>query len=322
MTRPKVSVCIPVYNMEKYLEECLDSLVNQTLKDIEIICVDDGSTDKSPVILERYAKKYKNIKVIHQKNMGLGPTRDKGVVNARGEFIGFVDADDKVDEDMYETLYTLATKNDAKVAFCNVELFPHSIKTDKRVWYNPFQGRVDGEFLYKNGNPCNKIFHRDLFNKTKMRFKKNDGLCILLIIYAGKKIVTIDKKMYKYRVGHSSMSSHYDILGFLNNTETLREIKDEVISSGSIGNDMKETLSFLIIESLIQTMAVSVIFNDKKIYQKVRDDFKKCYYKNKYLGVLKREYGCKKYFAMIHILPNNFALSRFLICNVLGGNIK
>ena len=87
---PKVSVIIPVYNVEKYLRECLDSVINQTLKDIEIICVDDGSTDSSGKILDEYAQKDKRIKVIHQENQGLGAAHNVGIDLAKGEYIGFV----------------------------------------------------------------------------------------------------------------------------------------------------------------------------------------------------------------------------------------
>ena len=324
MAKPKVSICVPVYNTEKYIAECLESLVKQTLKEIEIICVDDGSTDDSPEILDEYSRRYKNVKVIHQKNKGLGKTRDEGVKNASGEFIGFVDADDKVDLEMYEKLYNLATKNDAKVAFCNVELFPNNVKTDKKPWYNPFNGYVDGDFLYRNTNPCNKIFHHNLFNMAKMKFEKNDTLCTLLMIYADTKMVSSDEKMYKYRVGHSSMSTSYNINGFVDTTEMLKKVKNEVKASKFMNDDLDEYLSFLIIDSLIKTMTVSVLLNNKKTYIDARDEFKVYNYKgNGYVNkILKREYGRKKFFAMMYVLPKNYFISKFLICNVLGGHVR
>lgn len=95
MNRPKISVIVPVYNVEKYLDECLDSITSQTLRDIEIICVDDGSTDSSPEILERHAKKDGRIKTTRQENQGLGYTRGDGLRIASGEYILFCDSDDK-----------------------------------------------------------------------------------------------------------------------------------------------------------------------------------------------------------------------------------
>ena len=99
----KVSIIVPTYNVENYLVECLESIVNQTLKDIEIICIDDGSTDNSGKILDEYAQKDSRIKVIHKENAGYGKAMNLGLDNATGEYIGFVDSDDFVGEDTYKT---------------------------------------------------------------------------------------------------------------------------------------------------------------------------------------------------------------------------
>ena len=108
----KVSIIIPVYNNGKYLRTCLDSLVNQTLKDIEIIAVDDNSSDNSLLILMEYAKKYHNIRVYHnRKNLGQGATRNIGLEYAKGEYIGFVDSDDYVRYNMYEDMYKAVLNN-------------------------------------------------------------------------------------------------------------------------------------------------------------------------------------------------------------------
>lgn len=101
----KISVIIPVYNAEKYLRCCLDSVTGQTLRDIEIICVDDGSTDQSSQIIETYAKKDDRIKVIHKENGGLVLARKAGVTEASGAYVGYVDSDDWIEPDMYENLY-------------------------------------------------------------------------------------------------------------------------------------------------------------------------------------------------------------------------
>lgn len=109
---PRVSVIIPVYNVEKYLRECLDSVVNQTLKDIEVICIDDGSTDSSMEILKGYAAKDKRIKIIKQKNKGAGAARNKGLKSAKGEYIHFLDSDDWIEIDAYEKLYNIIKDRD------------------------------------------------------------------------------------------------------------------------------------------------------------------------------------------------------------------
>src|SRR5574344_1424030 len=112
MENPKVSIIVPIYNVEKYLDRCMESLLNQTLKDIEIIMVDDGSPDNCPKMCDEYAKRDKRVKVIHKKNGGLGYARNSGLDIATGEYVAFVDSDDYVDVNMYETLYNFAKDND------------------------------------------------------------------------------------------------------------------------------------------------------------------------------------------------------------------
>lgn len=109
----KVSIIIPIYKVEKYLSRCLDSVVNQTLEDIEIVLVDDGSPDSCPEICDRYAKKDSRIKVIHKKNEGLGYARNSGMLIATGEYIAFLDSDDYVSKDMYEKVYSELKSTDA-----------------------------------------------------------------------------------------------------------------------------------------------------------------------------------------------------------------
>ena len=112
----KVSIIVPVYNVEKYLRKCLDSLINQTLKDIEIICINDGSTDKSLEILEEYKNRDSRIILLNQENSGQSIARNNGIKKATGEYLGFVDPDDWLDLDYYEKLYNAASTNDTDIA--------------------------------------------------------------------------------------------------------------------------------------------------------------------------------------------------------------
>lgn len=115
---PKVSIIVPIYNVEKYLDRCMQSLINQTLEDIEIIMVNDGSPDKCPEMCDNYAKKDSRIKVIHKQNAGLGYARNSGLKIALGEYIAFVDSDDYIDLNMYETLYQYASLKNLDVIYC------------------------------------------------------------------------------------------------------------------------------------------------------------------------------------------------------------
>ena len=112
----KISVIVPVYNVEKYLEKCLDSLVNQTLKDIEIIIVNDGSLDNSQEIIDKYAKKHKTIKSYIKENGGLSDARNYGIKQASGKYISFIDSDDYVKENMYELMYNKLEEKNLKVS--------------------------------------------------------------------------------------------------------------------------------------------------------------------------------------------------------------
>ena len=112
---PKVSILIPIYNVEKYLRQCLESVVNQTLEDIEIICINDGSTDSSPEIIREFASRDSRIKVIDKQNTGYGHSMNQGLKAATGEYIGIVESDDFVELNMFESLYITAKNNGAEV---------------------------------------------------------------------------------------------------------------------------------------------------------------------------------------------------------------
>lgn len=129
--QPKVSIIVPIYNVEKYLDRCIQSLINQTLKEIEIVLVDDGSPDNCPQMCDEYAKKDSRIKVIHKKNAGLGYARNSGMEIMTGEYVAFVDSDDFVDVKMYEVLYESAKQNDCDAVFCGFRT-----ETSKGIWVN------------------------------------------------------------------------------------------------------------------------------------------------------------------------------------------
>lgn len=130
---PKVSILVPIYNNEVYLHECIDSIINQTLKDIEIILLDDGSTDNSPQICDEYAKKDNRIKVVHKENTGYGHTMNLGIEMATGEYIGIVESDDYVELDMFESLYNATVQNNQKIDI---------VKSNHTVFYGDKNNRT------------------------------------------------------------------------------------------------------------------------------------------------------------------------------------
>lgn len=142
MKYPKVSIILPIYNVEKYLDRCMDSLLNQTLKDIEIIMVDDGSPDNCPQMCDEYAKKDSRVKVVHKKNGGLGFARNSGLDIANGEYVAFVDSDDYVGLDMYKTLYDRAEVDKCDAVFCG---FRTEVRQNK--WM--YSDEVDADKLWR-----------------------------------------------------------------------------------------------------------------------------------------------------------------------------
>lgn len=183
----KVSVIIPVYNTEDYLKECIESLVNQTLREIEILIVNDGSTDSSLEIMKEFKKKYPNIiKIFDKVNGGQASARNYALPFAQGEYLGFVDSDDWVDSTMYEEMYEKAEKEDADIVICDmVDHFP-----DRTVCYP--SSRFENKFKV-TPSACNKLFKRSLvkedvfpvglwyedFEFTTMQLMKTDCISVI-----------------------------------------------------------------------------------------------------------------------------------------------
>ena len=175
--KPLVSVIIPVYNTEKYLKECLDSVISQTLKDIEIICINDGSTDNSVDILKEYAKNDIRIKIVNQQNGGRSVARNSGLQVACGKYIMFCDSDDQYKQNMCETLYNLIKKNKTDIACCEIAVnyeCDHNLQeSDKDYYALKFEGKKEcttGDLLKIDGSVCNKIFSKKIIDKFNIKF--------------------------------------------------------------------------------------------------------------------------------------------------------
>jgi glycosyltransferase involved in cell wall biosynthesis len=238
----KISIIVPVYNVEAYLRRCLDSLVNQTLKDIEIIIVNDGSKDNSQSIIDEYAKKDERIKALIKKNGGLSDARNFGMKYAKGEYLAFVDSDDYVDLDMYENMYNKSLTDKADIVECDF------------IWEYPQKNKIDKSKIDKNMIistrvvAWNKIYRRNLIANNKIDFpiglRYEDVLfCYKLLPYV-KSIAYVDKPFYHY-----------------------------IQRPGSIANTQNEKVRdiYKILELVIQ------YYKDKKIYEKYHDQLEFIY---------------------------------------------
>ncbi|MGF0069765.1 FkbM family methyltransferase [Candidatus Spyradosoma sp. SGI.093] len=212
---PFVSVVIPVYNVEKYLRQCLDSVVNQTLKEIEIICVDDGSTDSSSRILEEYAAKDSRIKVIEQVNAGAAKARDAGIQFSRGKYIGFVDADDYIDSDFYEKLFGAAVKNGLAIAKADLKRVLNGVVEETTWSANSFIEKKQGElplFARFHYQFTSAIYDSDLLKKNKICFADEkflvgeDVLFLLKVCQKEESVVLVPDVFYYYVKNESSVT--------------------------------------------------------------------------------------------------------------------
>ena len=174
---PKVSIVVPVYNVEKYLRRCLDTLVSQTLEDIEIICVNDGSTDSSLQILEEYAKKDNRVVIVTQVNGGLSDARNTGLAYVTGEFIGFVDSDDYIEEKFYEKLYNAAKSENAEIACCGIirenrRKLKELVKFEDQVVCRDINKKFSMLKVPEHCYVWNKIYKTDKLKELDLKFKK------------------------------------------------------------------------------------------------------------------------------------------------------
>ncbi len=237
MSTPKVSVIVPVYNTEKYLKECIDSIKNQTLEEIEIIIVDDGSKQECANFCDELAKNDGRIRVVHKQNQGPGLARNAGIEIANGEYVGFIDSDDYIDSKMYESLYCAAKRNQADLVMSGVSFVGGNTfsKSGDFVEKNYF----DKETVFENEelktlilgvvgalpseaddsrygvSVCKNIFRRVLLSDKKIEFlserkiMSEDTLFMVDYIKQSKKAVGIQGAFYCYRRNDESFSKSY-----------------------------------------------------------------------------------------------------------------
>ncbi len=216
-TKDLISVIVPVYNVEKYLPQCIDSILNQTEKNLEIILVDDGSLDNSGKICDEFSKKDDRIIVIHKKNNGLSSARNAGLEIARGNYIGFVDSDDWLDKTMYEVLLKLLKENNSDISCCDFfktansnDSIPH-IDNEIINSYN----NIESLNNFYNGLytqtvvAWNKLYKRELFKDISYpvgKIHEDEGTTYKLY-YKANKITYTNRPLYYYRITPNSITT-------------------------------------------------------------------------------------------------------------------
>ncbi|MDQ0253157.1 glycosyltransferase EpsH [Evansella vedderi] len=236
--KPKISIVVPIYNVDEYLSRCLDSLLSQTIEDIEVITINDGSTDNSLEILEQYAKKDSRIIIIDKENGGVSSARNAGLKIAVGDYIGFVDPDDWVNQEMYRSMYDIAMKDKADIVMCSYirEFGSHSkvknFPLPKKVIFQeedvrfkllrrlvgPIKDEVaKPELLDAWGTVWSKLYRRELIMDNQVTFTdlseigtNEDSLFNVEVIYYAKSFVFINEHYYHYwRANDASVTTGY-----------------------------------------------------------------------------------------------------------------
>ncbi|MEG0176123.1 glycosyltransferase [Anaerorhabdus sp.] len=206
--KPTVSVIVPVYNVEKHLSKCLDSLVNQTLENMEIIVVNDSSPDNSQVIIDKYVENYPQVKSFVKPNGGIADVRNFGLSKVTGEYIGFLDSDDYTTPDMYEKMYKKAKENDAEVVVSNFNWV--SSKETKLQKEGPYQGGKE-MMVHLFATLWNKIYKTDFIKNTSIQFptgNRYEDACFLYCLSPNVTRVSFVDEAFVSYVQHGTSITH------------------------------------------------------------------------------------------------------------------
>lgn len=215
--RDIVSIIVPVYNVEKYIEQCLQSIFNQSYKNIEVIIVNDGSTDNSKSIIKKFCNKYKNIIYIEQKNQGLSMARNRGLKEAKGNYIAFVDSDDYIDRNYIQDMYNEAIEKDSDIVICGYsKVCDNGTVIENDLCGGKKQGLYSGKDVAEamldieiKGYAWNKLYKNNYNFRESMKFEKDkkieDYYPVFRTIVSSQKVSIIKKSLYNYRQRETSI---------------------------------------------------------------------------------------------------------------------
>lgn len=281
----EISIIVPVYNVEKYLNKCVDSILNQTFKDFELILVDDGSPDNSGVICDQYAKEDTRVRVIHKENGGLSSARNAGIEVAQGKFLGFVDSDDYIAEDMYELLYNNIINEDVDLSICGI-YDVYKGKTPKTLPdFRKVCTKVETMKLILDANiisvhAVNKLYKRALFNSIKYPLGTitEDAAVILNIVDQCEKIVVDSTQKYFYYHRENSISSKEFSLKNLQTIEVWSENERWILTNiPSLYTEVHTRVcwaNFIVLDKIIENNAERRVPETKEIISYLRSNYR------------------------------------------------
>lgn len=279
--RPLISVIVPVYKVEKYLDECIQSIVSQTYSNLEIILVDDGSTDNCPQMCDKWAMKDSRIRVIHQENGGLSAARNAGLDAASGEYIGFVDSDDYIRSDMYEILLQRLIDSGKKIAYC---YSLHVMPAGKEVYYREEQGvrifdaRQTLRALYSSEfdiGMMSKLYAKELFNSLRFPVGEvNEDMTMWIpLLVKSDGICDCGRILYCYRINPTSITRSSTYLQEKNSHlvyQHLEQMRKQIIEYG-----LTDCLKGFGVYVAINSYQMALV--QEKAYMKLSEKVKKDY---------------------------------------------
>ena len=282
MSNPFLTIIIPVYNTKKYLRKCLDSVIYQSYKDVEIICIDDGSTDGSSKILDEYAALDFRIRLIQKQNGGLVSVRKLGVSEAKGQYIGFVDSDDWIDAIMYERLCDSARKHDADMVSSSYwQEGAYSNISRDAVSAGVYEGRemdalrdhailnIEKHDKGLIGSLCTKIFRtsilKEVMPKIPLDIKvSEDKVTSLTFLLECSRVVILDEAYYHYFINQDSMF-HVDDPDYLLNYDTVYKYFKSLYSHKNFTDNMRTQAELYIVQFLIKGINTQLGFSFKNL---------------------------------------------------------
>ena len=273
----KISVIVPVYNVEQYLERCVDSIINQTYKNLEIILVNDGSTDNSGQLCDELAKKDDRIRVVHKKNGGLSDARNVGIDEAEAELVGFIDSDDYIDEDMYEVLINNLKAANADLSMCgHYDVYnnvPESQVSDKKTWELSTQEAIKMVMEAKilSVTAVNKLYKKSLFSELKFEIGKiaEDAFIMIKLLDKCNKIVATNEKKYYYVHRENSITTQKFSLKFLNVIEAYEQNKEIIIKKYPELKEVAQMRMNWAYFYVLDRLLLDKEYNDKKLENKL-----------------------------------------------------
>lgn len=282
-----LSIIIPVYNVEKYLDKCLESITKQELENCEVLIINDGSTDNSEVIIDKYISTYEYMKKINKINNGLGAARNTGIEIAKGKYISFIDSDDYIDDNMLKIMLDTIENTNSDMAICDILMFEDS--TDKvlgkisleKHYYNNILSRDKIIKMYLSekitGHAWNKIYRRSLFIDNNIRYDEGkyyeDMYTTLQLLNSCNKVIAIENIYYNYRQRKGNITSSY----------SEKHITDYISSIYNCINYIRKINSNGMYKKYLKAFKVCSIQNAMYVYYKYKRynirNIRKDYYK-------------------------------------------